>query len=93
MRRAQRWSRGSPACGCRPVWTRGSCPSSARAMGSAPSARLLSELPAPEGLEPGEYQQLCLSSVRELIARGYLVGDGWPDEEPGRQAPGRTAGA
>jgi hypothetical protein len=55
--------------------------------------RLVSEIPAPQGLEQAQFQQVCLSAVRDLIARGYLVGDGWPGEEPGRQAAGREAGA
>ena len=56
--------------------------------GRRPLGRLISEIPAPEGFEQAQFQQVCLTAVRDLIARGYLVGDGWPGEDPGRQAAG-----
>jgi hypothetical protein len=61
--------------------------------GVRPLGRLVSEIAPPEGLDHAEFQQICLSAVRDLIARGYLVGDGWPEEEPGRQAAEREADA
>ena len=44
--------------------------------GRRPLAEVLAETPIPEGLDQAEFQQLCLSTVRDLIARGFLVKDG-----------------
>jgi hypothetical protein len=54
---------------------------------------LLRETPVPEGLDQGEFHQLSLSTIRDLIARGYLVGDGWPGGDPALQTVGRGARA
>jgi SAM-dependent methyltransferase len=59
--------------------------------GLRPLGRLVSEIPAPDGLDQAAFQQICLSAVRDLIARGYLVGDGWPGDVPGRQTGGDAA--
>jgi SAM-dependent methyltransferase len=61
--------------------------------GRRPLAAVLGATPVPVGLEKGAFQQLCLSTIRDLIVRGYLVGDGWPGEEPGRQGAAREARA
>jgi hypothetical protein len=50
-------------------------------------AGLLREAPGAEGVEQREFEQLCLSTIRDLIARGYAVGDGWPAEDARPQAP------
>ena len=61
--------------------------------GRRPLAAVLSATPVPDGLDRGEFQQLCLATVRDLIARGYLVGDGWPGGDPARHAAGDEARA
>ena len=44
--------------------------------GQRPLAAVLREAPTPDGLERGQFQELCLSTIRDLIARGFLVKDG-----------------
>ena len=61
--------------------------------GRRPLAAVLGATPVPEGLDQGEFQQLCLSTVRDLIARGYLVGDGWPGGDPAPQGAARETRA
>jgi hypothetical protein len=61
--------------------------------GRHPLATVLGGTPVPEDLEKAAFQQLCLATVRDLIARGYLVGDGWPVEDPGRQGAAREVRA
>ncbi len=36
-------------------------------------AEAIGATPIPEGLDQSEFHTLCLSAVRDLIARGYLV--------------------
>ena len=43
--------------------------------GTRPLSQLIEETPVPEGLDHSGFHSLCLSTVRELIARGFLVGD------------------
>ena len=61
--------------------------------GRRPLAAVLGDTPLPEGLDQGEFQQLCLATVRDLIARGYLVGDGWPGLDPAPQGAARETRA
>jgi SAM-dependent methyltransferase len=43
--------------------------------GQRPLSELIEESLVPEGLDQSGFHSLCLATVRELIARGFLVGD------------------
>jgi SAM-dependent methyltransferase len=42
--------------------------------GRRPLATLLEQMPVPEGLDRASFHNLCLETVEDLIARGFLVG-------------------
>jgi SAM-dependent methyltransferase len=52
-------------------------------------AQILGETPIPEGLDQAEFHTLCLSTVKELIARGFLFRQTSPAE--GARLPRVTA--
>jgi hypothetical protein len=49
-------------------------PSLAGLDGRRPLAGLLDQMPVPEGLDRSSFHNLCLETVKDLIARGFLVG-------------------
>jgi len=42
--------------------------------GRGPLATLLEQMPVPEGLDRASFHNLCLDTVEDLLARGFLVG-------------------
>jgi hypothetical protein len=42
--------------------------------GRRPLATLLGQMPVPEALDRSSFHNLCLETVKDLIARGFLVG-------------------
>jgi SAM-dependent methyltransferase len=43
--------------------------------GERPLAELIDVLPIPDGLDQAGFHSLCLETIRDLIAKGFLVGD------------------
>jgi SAM-dependent methyltransferase len=53
--------------------------------GQRPLGEVLGETPVPEGLDHAGFHSLCLSTVKDLIARGYVLRDTTSENAPAPQ--------